>query len=62
MKNSKVMSKDKNGRVSLYSSFYMDDGEMKEVKLTAQQLERLKKIIDSMHKEKSKKNAFAALA
>lgn len=62
IKNSKVMSKDKNGRVSLYSSFYMDDGEMKEVKLTAQQLERLKKIIDSMHKEKSKKNAFAALA
>ena len=62
VKNIKVISKDKNGRANLYSSFYMDGDKKKELELSTQQLERLKKIIDSFHKEKTKKNAAATLA
>lgn len=51
----------KTGRVSYYTTFYMDDGERKLVTLTRQQLEKLKKTIDDFHKEEVKKDPFSTL-
>ena len=51
----------KTGKVSYYTSFYMDGNEIKRVTLTREQLERLKKTIDDFHKEEVAKNPFASL-
>lgn len=59
--NATAGQRDKNGRVSYYSSYYMNGDEMVKVTLTRQQLERLKKVIDDFHKDEVKKNPFATL-
>ena len=51
----------KTGKVSYYSSFYMDGNEVKLVTLTREQLERLKRTIDEFHRDEVKKNPFRTL-
>lgn len=59
IKNAKPGARDpKTGKTSFYTSYYMEDGEMKKVTLTRQQLEKLKKVINDFHKDETKKNPF----
>lgn len=62
IKNAAVGQRDpKTGKVSYFTSFYMDGNEKKEVTLTRQQLERLKNTLDGYHKDEQQKNPFATL-
>ena len=51
----------KTGKVDYYRSFYMDGEERKQVQLSAQQLEKLKKVLDKFHKDETKKDPFKSL-
>ena len=53
----------KTGRVDYYLSAFIDDeGKMKTLRLTREQLERLKGTLDDYHKDMSKKDPFQTLA
>lgn len=56
-----TMRNPKTGKVDYYVSF-LDDDEGNKIRLTRQQLERLKGTLDSFHKDRGKKNPFKLLA
>lgn len=61
--NAKEGERNKNtGKVDYYLSSFTDEDGVQKLTLTRQQLERLKKILDTYHKDENKKNPFLTLA